>query len=154
MPRRIFSQIFPYKILTLSVYYKAKDSMVCSKYYSDKFVLSESPIPKDAHHRPSTPPRCRVPPEAERPVIRISGCVTYRRISNLKMCYTGGFKSQWQRQSWIKWHSDRALHAARAEPIECFNRSITQPLRRESWNCYRAQEKYQQKSIPASGVLF
>ncbi len=118
------------------------------------FRGSESPIPKDAHHRPSTPPRCRVPPEAERPVIWISGCVTYRRISNLKKCYTGGFKSKWQRQSWNKWHSDRPLHAARAEPIECFNRSSTQPLRRESWNCYCAQEKEQQKSVPASGVLF
>ncbi len=154
MLRKIFSQIFPYKILALSVYYKAKDSMVCGKYYSDKFILSESPIPKDAHHRPSTPPCCRVPSEAERPVIWISGCVTYRGISNLKKCYTGGFKSQWQRQSWIKWHSDRALHAARAGPIECFNRSITQPLRRESWNCHCAQEKEQQKSVPASGVLF
>ena len=57
------------QILTLSVYYKAKDSMVCGKYYSDKFILSESPIPMDAHHRPSTLPRCRVPPEANRPVI-------------------------------------------------------------------------------------
>ena len=133
---------------------QGKDSMVCGKYYSDKFILSESPIPMDAHHRLSALPRCRVPPEAKRPVIWISGCVTYRRISNLKKFYTGGFKSQWQRQSWIKGHSDRALHAGRAEPIEYFNRSITQPLRRESWNCYCAQEKEQQKSVPASGVLY
>ncbi len=140
--------------LTKFSLYRYITGLVCGEYYSDKFILSESPIPKDAHHRPSTPPRCRVPPEAERPVIWISGCVTYRRILNLKKCYTRGFKSQWQRQSWIKWHFDKALHAARAEPIECVNRSITQPLRRESWNCFCAQEKEQQKSVPASGVLF
>jgi hypothetical protein len=54
MPRRIFSLIFPYKILALSVYYKAKDSMVCGKYYSDKFILSKNPIPKDAHQSSQT----------------------------------------------------------------------------------------------------
>ncbi len=69
MPRRIFSFSFLTKILALSVYYKAKDSMVCGKYYSDKFILSESPMPKDARHRPSTPPRCLVPPELDRPMI-------------------------------------------------------------------------------------
>ncbi len=31
-------------------------------------------------HRPRTPPHCRLLPERDRPVILISGCITYRRI--------------------------------------------------------------------------
>ncbi len=101
--------------------------------------LRRSPMPKDANHRPCTQPHCRLPPKRDRPLILSSGCITYRRILN--------FKSQ------IWWHSDRAFHAARAVPIECFNRSTTKPLSRESLKCYCAKEKWQQKSIPASGIF-
>jgi hypothetical protein len=39
-------------------------------------------ISKFANHEPCTPPLCRLLSEKDRPVILISGCITYRRILN------------------------------------------------------------------------
>jgi hypothetical protein len=49
---------------------------------------------------PPTPAHCRLPyPKRDGPGILICSCVTCRWILALKKEYTGGFNSQWQRQS-------------------------------------------------------
>ena len=37
---------------------------------------------KVANQKPCTPPHCRLLPQRDRPVILISGCITYRTILN------------------------------------------------------------------------
>ncbi len=61
-----------------------KYSKLCLPGLYGKVRRAGQYMSKDAKQKPCTPPHCRLLPQRDRPVILISGCITYRRIFILK----------------------------------------------------------------------
>ena len=61
-----------------------KYSKLCLPGQYGKVRRAGQYMSKDAKQKPCTPPHCRLLPQRDRPVILISGCITYRRIFILK----------------------------------------------------------------------
>ena len=59
-----------------------KYSKLCLPGQYGKVRRAGQYMSKDAKKKSCTPRHCRLLPERDRPVILISGCITYRRILN------------------------------------------------------------------------
>ena len=93
---------------------------------------------------------CRLPSERDGLGILICSCITCRKISDLRKVVYRRIQILMVAAILFRWHSDWSLHAARAVPIECFNRGITQPLRSDSRRAYRPQPFFKYLSLTAT----
>ena len=59
-----------------------KYSKLCLPGQYGKVRMAGRYMSKYAKQKPCTPAHCRLLPQSDRPVILISGCITYRRILN------------------------------------------------------------------------